>query len=603
MVKILEVIPIARSAFALTQLSYFSTKKLSRGDLVTINLRGKEIFAIVQKISELKEEKAALKKNSAFKLKPINSLIKEKFLSEEWFRISSELSRDLLIPRPVLLSSLFPRALFSKQIEIQEYTGRMLNHQKLALKGSGEERMQYFRGMIREHFARKKSLLIMAPKIESLKKLEEGLGRGIEEYVFLFSSELSSKKYLSLFSEAMSEEHPILILNTHQGLTFDRLDLETIVIDEEGSRLWREREGTPYDLRQAAEIIAQMKGLRLVLADQILRIETIYRAEKGVVEAPAPLTGRIQSMIETRIIESNEKTENFSWITKELAREIEEGLFKNEKILLFVNRKGYSSFTICQDCGGVELCSSCSTPLVLHGKDAEERKFLCHHCLRATKVPDVCAYCGSWKLKDFGLGIEKVSEEFRKLFPKAEKVVIATEKIFSQSEENFDLVAIVSLDYLFTIPDFRINEAIFRLISELKSKARRKLILQTRIGRSQLLANAISGNLSGFYQDEIQSREKFFYPPFVKVIKLTLEDKNYSRLKEKEQKASTLLKNWNPISFPAFHEKLKGFWRWNIILKIPPAPPAGGWPDENLASLLENLSPAWHIVVDPDSII
>ena len=319
----------------------------------------------------------------------------------------------------------------------------------------------------------------------------------------------------------------------------------------------------------------------------------------GLIEAKNTISGRIRDSVETKIIEML-KTENFSWISDNLSREIKDSLRRGEKILLFVNRKGYSSFTICQDCSRPQLCSNCSVPLVLH-KIRDARKFICHHCFKVQEVPTSCQSCGSWRLKDYGLGIEKVAEEFSKLFPKAkfEDVTISTEVIFSHPETSFDLVAVISIDNLFTIPDFRINETIFRLIIELKQRAKRKFILQTRLNDNKLIKDAVSGNISGFYQDEIEARKNFGYPPFAAVIKLSYGSKDLGSLKKEGEKALSVLKDYNPISFPAFHEKINGLYRRNILLKISNS----GRTDDKLQPLLENLSGIWQVSVDPESII
>src|SRR3989344_2398537 len=281
--KVLEVIPVTRSIYAPGTLSYFSTKNAARGDLVKINFRNKETFAVVWKTSDLAEEKAELKKIKSFKLKPISSVVKEKFLSEEWFKILEEISKNLFIPSSILLSSLIPKALLSKSLILSENqpAGR---HQKSAFRGSKEERIQFFKGLIREHFARKKSLAIIVPRIDTLKNLENELGKGIENYVFSFSSELTSKKYLTAYNRTATEAHPVLILGTYQAIFFGRNDIETLIVDEEGSRLWKEREGFPFDMRKIFEIISEAKGLKLIWSDQILRVETIYKTEHGEIE-------------------------------------------------------------------------------------------------------------------------------------------------------------------------------------------------------------------------------------------------------------------------------------------------------------------------------
>ena len=181
-----------------------------------------------------------------------------------------------------------------------------------------------------------------------------------------------------------------------------------------------------------------------------------------------------------------------------------------------------------------------------------------------------------------------------------QKVVFATELIFSYPQLDFDLTALISLDHLLTIPDFRIGERIFRLISVLKSRTRRKIILQTRLSEKKLFEDALSGNLSGFYQSEIQDRKIFGYPPFSRLIKLEKENHNYARLQKEVKETATLLANYAPLSLPAFIEKKKNRYRWNILLKIPTG---NSRRDENLDTLLSELAQSWRITVGPESII
>ena len=177
--KVINVIPITRSIFSLEGLSYFSTKNVSRGDLVKINLRGKETFAIVEKASEVTEKKAELKK-SGFKLKPITAVVKENFFSEKWFEILENISQNYVIPKPAILYSIIPKAILSREIQKSDFEPEARTARKFAIKGSLEERVQFIRTITREHFARKKSLLVLCPRIDSVEKIKHMLKKGIE---------------------------------------------------------------------------------------------------------------------------------------------------------------------------------------------------------------------------------------------------------------------------------------------------------------------------------------------------------------------------------------------------------------------------------------
>ncbi|MDP3785006.1 MAG: primosomal protein N' [bacterium] len=619
--KLYEVIAISRSRRAAGALTYFSTKELNPGDLVLIPLREKIVPAVVKKVSDARAAKSEIK-ISDFKLKPVKAFIKENFISPEMLCAVERISKEILFPPGVILARLIPKPTLSPKVFKSPVSpGRY--YQQEALKGSGQERVLEYRALIREHFAREKSLTIITPRLENLKRLRKELERGIESYVFSLSSDLSPKKYLKEWNQASRLEHPVLILGTPQVLSLERPDLETLVLDEEGSEFYHLEEWGSFDFRRAAEIIAEEKKIKLIRADEILQVETIWKAQSGLIEEKTPLLTRIQTNLEEVLINLKGPKEGstLSWLSPELMVSLREADLKNEKILIFVNRKGYSAFTICHDCGRSIVCPSCSVPLVLHASSQGKKEFLCHHCLKKSEVPERCPYCFSWKLKDYGLGLEKIELELKKLFPKLQpgrldreilknkkmpesffknKVIIASELILSYPEIKFDLAAVISLDHLFTIPDFKMAERIFRLITALKNKTDKKFILQTRFTENLLLASALAGNLSQFYQAEIKEREALLYPPFARLIKLKREDANWPRLKAEAERVRALLKTYSPASSPAFLEKIKNKYRWNIVLKIN----SQVWPkNPELLSRLQELAVSWEIIVDPLSVI
>ncbi len=626
---ILEVIPVTRSRRATEALTYFSTKELNSGDLVSIPLRDKIVPAVVKKVSDVRTAKSEIK-ISNFRMKPIKSFIKENFVSPEMLRAVERISEEILFPPGAVLARLIPKPVFSPKVfKSSPSPGRYYKQE--ALKGSFQERILEYRALVREHFAREKSLTIVTPRLEDLKRLRAELERGIDAYVFSLSSELSPKKYLEEWNRASQSAHPVLILGTPQVLSLERPDLETLVLDGEGSEFYHLEEWGSLDFRRAAEIIAEEKKMKLIRADEILQIETMWKAQSGLIEEKTPVLTRIQTNLETALINLKKSKEEpvLSWLSPELVASIREADLKNEKILIFVNRKGYSAFTVCHDCGRSIVCPSCSVPLVLHASSQWKKEFLCHHCLKKSEVPEHCPYCFSWKLKDYGLGLEKIELELKKLFPKLKpvrldrevlknnkvpedffqnKAILASELILSYPEIKFDFTAVISLDHLFTIPDFKMAERIFRLITELKGKTRKKMLLQTRFLENSLLTSALGGNISQFYQAEIKERETFSYPPFSRLVKLKREDANLPRLKTEAARVSLLLKPYAPSSSAAFLEKIKNKYRWNIVLKVAPkvltreGPEV--WPkNRELFSLLQKLAVSWEIIVDPKSII
>jgi len=615
--RIVEVTPITRSPYVPNTLTYFSTKELAPGDLVSVSLGARNSPAVVRKVEDARALKSELKKGG-LRLKPVRGVINKSFCDDRFLKAVSGISEETLLPQSLILFFLIPHPLFSVKLAARR-AGEFPSdyHRESVFRGNFAERVVEYRSQIREHFARSRSLIVAAPRLETLSLLEKELSRGIENYVFYFSSRLSPKKYLERWNEALAQNHPVLILGTGSVLFFDRPDMESVILEEESSALWRTEAG--LDFRRIASVLAQEKKRKLLLADELLRIETIWRAERGFLETKSTLSGRVQSGPEWQIINLVSGGKPFSWLGPEAAAILRESVKTKEKILIFTNRKGAGSFTLCADCGRAINCPNCAVPLVLH-VSSQSRKFLCHHCLKIVPVNERCPVCGSWKLKEFGLGLEKIVLEFKKLFPKADvlrldrevfknkklpdiknaKIVAATELILSYPEEKFDLVFIPSLDYLFTIPDFRMRERIFRLLHELKNKTSRKIILQTRLRDIFFLSDALSGNFSKFWQDEIRERESLAYPPFSAIIKLSSEDSNLQKLQARTAAALKVLEAWRPYSFPAFIERVKNKYRRHIILKLDPPGLAG---DKKLSQALAGLKPAWRAVVDPEFLL
>ncbi|MBI2610303.1 primosomal protein N' [Candidatus Giovannonibacteria bacterium] len=626
-----EIIPISRSRFAADTLSYFSTKELKIGDLVEVALRGKIVPGIVSDARDAKELKSEIKRTS-FKLKPVKKIIVPGFYQNSDFEILEKLSAEMLIYKSAILYEMIPKALLSSKFirpNAPNRTNIPKYHSKIALSGSFDDRIGYFKTLIREHFARSQSLMIISPRIQIVNRFEEELGRGISDYVFTFTGALSSKKYFDFFQKALELQHPVLIIGTPQILCFSRPDLETVILEDEASALYENFEHVRFNFKKAAEIITEVKKNKLILSGEVLKVETVWKAEQREIESRGRPLFRIQGGPQTELIKIPDKIDknNLTWFLDKLSPDLEEAIFKKERVLLFINRRGYSSFTVCGDCGKNLICPNCSVPLVLHAKKDQHKNFVCHHCLQTLPLPSSCPDCGSWNLRDFGIGIEKVESALKKLFPKVNiaridgdaskglpknkksrdnqnfkegAFVLATELIFSDPDSKFDLTCIVTLDHLFTLPDFRMNEKIFRLITELKSRTIKKMILQTRLDEGDLLEDALQGNISNFYRRELEERRTLFYPPFSRLIKLSLEGNNLIQIKQSAQKVLETLRAYDPLSFPAFLEKIKGRHRWNILIKTAPGEFSK---DLNLRAILKNLRGVWDIAVDPESII
>jgi len=285
-------------------------------------------------------------------------------------------------------------------------------------------------------------------------------------------------------------------------------------------------------------------------------------------------------------------------ISDELVKLIRFAIKEREKVYLFVARKGYSSSTICGDCGSLIFCTKCQSPLVLHLNPI--RTFRCHHCgIREASILR-CRECNSWKLISLGIGIERVREELRKFLPEVQATnpVIGTLSDISKLSTSIKYSAIVSLDSLFTIPDYTIREKILYDLNLLKSLTEENMIVQTRHGKEPVFDYFLNGNIIEFRQSELSKRRELAYPPYKIFIKVTHSGTEASRGKFTAF-AKKLLKDYNPIVTSAFIPRIAGKYITHLILRLDP----DSWPNRKLETILTQLRPFAMINVNPENLL
>ena len=632
--KIIDVIPIAKG-IPQEKLSYFTSKDVSVGALVSVPVRKKEIPAIVSAVSDAKESKTSLK-NSDFSIKPIKSVISASFITPEFLEACQEIAEYYLSAPGSVIKDFVPQAILEGDFKstIPKMTAQAGNEREIiVIQSQYEERIHHYKSVVREELAKNKSIFLCLPTVADMENIAVELGRGIEKYVFVLSGKMPKKKIMEEWKKIVEEKHLVLIIATKSFLSLPRRDFGAIIIDQESSSSYKNQKKPYTDARKAAEIISDKIKARLIFGDELIRTETFYRQESGEFSPSSARQARMISSAEQIIIDAKEyfeekKTTGRKFVsTPRLMRIMDEAIAKNEKIIIFANRKGYSPTTICADCHRTILCGKCDTPVVTRKTDLKNFTQRCHKCLSELPAPDRCPYCKSWRLESYGIGTQMVAEEMRGFFPDAkifemdsdsvpnEKtgkkiaeefllnggILVGTEMIFSYINRPVDRVIAISVDGLFTLPEFKINEKVFHLLLKLKSLAKKSFIIQTRFPELPIFDNVLRGNISGFYKEEIESRKIFQYPPFKLLIKITKEGKNESQLNKEIDTLQKVLDEWKPTSYPAFIPKIKNLYIKHILLKIGLA----SWPkgQEKLSRILSSLPPSWKIDIGPESLL
>lgn len=660
--KIVDVIPLSRGITKDT-LTYFTAQEISAGAIITVPLRGRTVNALVVSARPAEESRLELK-NSNFGFRKISGTISQDLFSVPFMNAARKSADFHIASVGSILFSVVPKIILDNASELATTKApdrvSTLFHGSI-LQTTDEERYSKYRSLVREEFAKGRSVFLCVPTASDVKKAEKLLEKGIGEYSYIFHPTIKKKELVTRWNKLASETHPVFIIGTGQFLSVPRHDIGTIIIERENSRSYKNQSRPYTDLRYFIEIFARESNASLIFADTLLRTETVWRYRNDELGEVMPPSLRVQTTAVSRIIDmrAGEKEvarglapvkidkdgkitdrvpKKFDPISSELAELIRNTREHNEKLVIFGSRRGLAPITVCADCGTVVTCERCKAPVVLHtktirrensktGTDVPEqvRMFQCHHCGMKRDALEKCRICVSWRLQPLGVGIELMEQEIRERFPDHHVfrldsdsvtthkqaaglvkkfyetpggILLGTEMALFYLDQKVENVAVSSVDSLFAVPDFRIHEKILSNLIRLRSLAEKQFLIQTRNVDEPIFTLAEKGNLIDFYKQEIADREAFDYPPFTVLIKISLSG-DRKKVTESMENLSKLLSDYNITAYPAFMPLARGVYTMHALIKIG----RKRWVEGALHEKLRSLPPSYSIAVDPDSIL
>ena len=381
----------------------------------------------------------------------------------------------------------------------------------------------------------------------------------------------------------------------------DKLGL--VVVDEEHEHTYKQEEGFRFNARDVAVMRAKLSKAVVILGSATPSLESYYNTDVGKYSCLS-LPDRINNLPlpSVKIVDLRKK-DGFSIFTDELLDAIKSGIERGEQSLLFLNRRGFSPFLLCLDCGHSPECPNCSVSLTYHKGDGN---LCCHYCDYIIKPPDICSECKGSRWKAFGAGTERVEEELKKLLPDARIIRMdrdtttkrgAHMRIF-QSMKNREadiligtqmvtkgldlpgitLVGVLLADASLHLPDFRSGERTFQFLTQVAGRAGRgskggEVIVQTFNPEHYAIRHASGHDFKGFYDDESSFRKALGYPPYKRLARLLIKGNNKDHVESTSERLKEILARnikegieiLGPVSAP--FGKIRGKHRWHIIIK------------------------------------
>lgn len=429
-----------------------------------------------------------------------------------------------------------------------------------------------------------------------------------------------------------------IVVGARSALFAPLSDVRLIVIDEEHESSYKQGSAPRYHARDVAAEIAARTGAVLVLGSASPSMEARQRCTTGEwtrVELPERVTGRPLPPVEVVDMGAEFGDGHRSMFSRPLTAALQAVREASDKAVLFLNRRGFASFLLCRECGFVPSCDSCATSLTYHEVGA---KLVCHHCTGTHRVPATCPKCSSPYLRQFGAGTQRVEAELEAVLPgwpvvrmdadttkgkgAHERLLVEFETLDSGvllgtqmiakglDYPDVTLVGVIAADVTLNLPDFRAGERTYQLLEQVAGRAGRaekpgRVVIQTYWPDHPAVQAAAAHDPSRFYAEEADLRSALGYPPFGRLVNVLLWGPEEKAVAAQAANAAELLRDELPDDAavlgpsPSPLSRLKGVWRWHILVKAGASSDVSGPVGRALARLKTNAAVSVAADVDP----
>ncbi len=486
--------------------------------------------------------------------------------------------------------------------------------------------------LVRQALARNESSIILVPEIALTSQLVAEFQNHFSDILLTHSRQTEAERHLT-WLEAINSTSPRVVIGPRSALFIPVPNIKLIIIDEAHEPSYKQDQSPRYSALRVASVLATKAGGKVVQGSATPLVSEYYLAsaagrpiihmrEKAVAGAAEP---------QVTVVDMTKKAHftNHRLFSNELLAQLQQTLTDGKQSLIFHNRRGSASTTLCENCGRQALCPRCFVPYTLH---ADTFDLQCHICGSHERVPTSCPECHSTDIIHKGIGTKLIESELKKLFPSANiarfdgdsgnddtvesryadlysgaiDIIIGTQVVAKGLDlPHLYTVGVVQADAGLSLPDYGASERTFQLLAQVMGRVGRSyhqntIVVQTYQPEAPAVKLGIAQNYEEFYQATKIERKRAVFPPFTYLLKLTCVYKTEAvAIKHAKQLAAQLRSQYPNITIlgptPAFYEHQHGTYRWQITIKSPQRAP--------LVGIASNLPPNWQYDLDPISLL
>lgn len=625
-------------------LSYSSTKKLKRGQIVKVPFRNKSVVGVVIKNIEQPE----------FKVKEIAELLGESLLPIklleliEWLKFyypaGAGAITSLFLPRGLLLKrssspntsknrakkQKLPR-LTVQQTDVVNYIKQHQSQQQTFFlhgdTGSGKTRV--YIELAKSVLENGKSVLILTPEISLTPQLVSNFEAAFNQEVVVLHSALTATQRKQVWLSVLSSKTPLVVIGPRSALFAPLSNIGLVVVDEAHEAAYKQEQAPHYYAPRVASKLAQLHKALLIFGTATPNITEYYLAQQKKVPilrlSQKALGAGTNQYVKIIGKKERDKFTKHPYLSNDLLEATQSAINKGEQALIFLNRRGTARLVSCQVCDWQALCPNCDLPLTYHGDTHTVR---CHTC-GYKKLPSInCPVCGSSDIIFASIGTKSIADSLEKLFPKAKVARFDNDNLASERFEkqfssvasgqidilvgtqilakgldlpNLAVVGVVAAESSLYFPDYTAEERTYQLLRQVIGRVgrghRRGLaIIQANNPANPAIVSAAGNDWRDFYQKQLDQRQKHNFPPFSYLLKLSCTRKTTNGALSSSQKLAKYLRESGlkievngPA--PAFHERRGGHYQWQLIIKAKSR--------QLLLQVIEQLPSGWAYDIDP----